>query len=392
LGLTLYGNLDGKTRLNTRTLEGLTLLDKVIDTAINKGDLLCIAGDIYEMLNPTNRVRFEFEKRLIRCNENGLPVAFVPGNHCSPRSDGSIHPFVSDRVYSLPNIFLIDKIGVQTITTKNGEIIDILGLPYLYPRDWKKHGEDSGKAVASIIRDAKVGKNASIVLGHLSVAGIKNHYSGGNLFTEEFIVPKEVFQTDTKFGAVLLGHIHQQEWIDNNIWFSGSLLCHDFGEEADKKGYVYCEIDEYNNIMKRKFVNIKEYTKFKTVRIEVLKDDRDPTSIIIKSIVNADVKNCIVRVIYSITEKQLLAIDINKIKDALSETVDFKLDYDVSSGEIDHKDSSLNNIMKPSDAVKDYCNLKGNEYTDISSKLVHLTEDMLKDISTEKEHKIKSLE
>jgi DNA repair exonuclease SbcCD nuclease subunit len=367
-------------------------LDEVIQKAIDSADILFVAGDIFEMLNPTNRVREEFEKRLIYCNDNELPVVFIPGNHCSPRTEGAIHPFVADRVYKLRNVFLIDGVGTQTITAKNGEAIDILGLPYLYPRDWKKYGKDPGKAVANIIKKAKVGDNASVILGHLSVAGIKNHYTGSNLFSEEFMVPKEIFQADKKFGAVILGHIHQHIWIDDRMWYSGSLFPNDFGEEADRKGYVYFEIDSDNNISNRKQVVLDSYTRFKTVRVSVASDDSNPTNVIIKAIVNASIKNCIVRVIYNVTEKQLLNIDMNKIRDELSDAVHFDIDYKVDINETDRDISNISNIMLPTESVKEYCELKGGEYADVADSLVRLTRDLLDEVTVDKEKKIKSLE
>lgn len=388
----MYGSLDQDSKLNTRTLEGFNLFDSVIDKAINEADILLIAGDIFEMLNPTNRVREEFEKRLVYCNDKGLPVVFIPGNHCTPRTEGAMHPFVADRVYKLPNIFLVDSVGTQTITAKNGELIDILGLPYLYPKDWKKYGQDPGNAVANIIKKAKVGDNASIVLGHLSLAGVKNHYMGSNIFSEEFIVPKEVFQATNKFGAFILGHIHQPLIVDDRIWYSGSLFPNDFGEEADKKGYVYFEIDKDNNVSKRKHVISDFYTRFKTIRVSVSPEDSNPTRVILKSIVNALVKDCIVRVVYNVTERQLLSIDINKIREELSNTVYFDIDYRVDIEDIDHEKNEINNIISPIVAVEEFCKLKGGEFEDALQGLVMLTKDLLDEVNVDKENKIKSLE
>lgn len=388
----MYGSLDQESKLNTRTLEGFRLFDSVIEKAIDVADLLTIAGDIYEMLNPTNRVREEFEKRLVYCNDKGLPVAFIPGNHCTPRTDGAMHPFVADRVYKLRNIFLIDSVGVQTITARNGELIDILGLPYLYPKDWKKYGKDPGNAVANIIKKAKVGDNASIVLGHLSLAGVKNHYMGSNIFSEEFIVPKEVFQATKKFGAFVFGHIHQVLFIDDRICYSGSLFPNDFGEEADKKGYVYFEIDKDNNVSKRKQIVLDSYTRFKTIRVSVSPDDSNPTKVILKSIVNASVKECIVRVVYNVTEKQLLNIDMNKIREELSDSTYSDIDYKVDIEDIDHEKSAINNVISPTVAVEEFCKLKGGEFKDASESFIRLTKDLLDEVNVDKEKKIKSLE
>jgi DNA repair exonuclease SbcCD nuclease subunit len=390
LGLTTYGSIDNKTKINSRTVEGFRLFDSVISEAEKNGDVLFISGDIYETPNPSNRIRKEFEQRLVHCNEVGLPVVFIPGNHCIPKTDGSSHPFISDRIYSLPNIFLIDEVGVQTIAVKNGENISVLGLPHLYPKDWKKYGDNSGAAVSNIIKKSKVDKNG-IILGHLTVAGIINNYEVSDVFTDEFIVPKEVFQSTDKFAAVLLGHIHQYTKIDNNIWYSGSLFPNTFGEESDRKGYVYFEINN-NKIIKQEFVGFNSYTRLKTIKVLLDIEDKQPTDLIVKSIINANVKDCIVRVNYNVTEEQLLYMDITKIREALQDTIFFDITHDIIDMEKDSKNNGIVVTMKPIDIVEKFCLLKGGEYQDNSKDLVNVTKELLNKVEVEREKQLKIME
>jgi DNA repair protein SbcD/Mre11 len=387
LGLTTYGYIDNDSKMNSRTLEGFMLLDNVISEAESKGDILFIAGDIYETTNPSNRIRKEFEKRLVHCNNIGLPVVFIPGNHCTPKAEGSSHPFVSDRVYSLPNIFLIDKVGVQTVTAKNGETVNILGLPHLYPKDWKQYGDNSGIAVSNIIKKVNI-KGNNIIIGHLTVAGILNNYEESS-FSDEFIVPKEVFQATDKFSVVILGHIHQYFKIDDNIWYSGSLLPNTFGEEIDRKGYVYFEIDN-NKLIKKEFKELTNYTRLKTVKITVDIDDKNPTDVIIKSIINANIDGCIVRVNYEVTEEQLLYVDINKIRETLKDTKYSEIVHNIIENDINNKKNNIEHSMKPTEVVENFCTLKGGEYIENLKDLINITQELLSKVEADREKELKT--
>lgn len=393
LNISLYGTMDGEEKMNSRTVEGFKLLDFVIETALKNADILFITGDVFENHSPSNRIRREFEQRLVYCNNKGLPVVYIPGNHDIPKSEGSSHPFISDRVHSLPNIFLIDEIGIQKITTKNGEIVNVLGLPHMYPKDWKKYGDTSGNAVSNILKKANVDDNVAVVLGHLSLAGITNNHKGGDLFTDEFVVPKEVFQAfDKKFAAFLLGHIHQHQWIDNMIWYSGSLFPNEFGEEQDRKGYVYFEIEKGKGLIKRDFVEFENFTKFKTVYVILDKEDKNPTNTILKSITNASVDGCIARVIYEVTEEQLLSIDSSKIRESLKETKYFDINYQVIKVEEDKEKSDISANLTPSVAVEKFCEYKGGEFLDNSKDLIEITNIFVDELKLEKEQKIRNLD
>ncbi|MCK9440308.1 MAG: metallophosphoesterase [Methanothrix sp.] len=389
LGLTTYGSMNEKHRINTRSLEGLELLDFVINEANNNADVLFISGDIYETPNPTNRIRAEFEKRLVYCNKIGLPIVFIPGNHCIPKSDGSSHPFVSDRVYSLPNIFMMDDVGIQTITVKNGEIINVLALPHMYSKDWGKYGSNSSKAVSNIIKKIEIEGN-NIIIGHLTVSGAINNYEKTDVFSEEFTVPKEVFQSSNKFAVVLLGHIHQHLKIDENIWYSGSLFPNTFGEEADRKGYVYFEVDN-NKLTNYEFKEFKNYTRFKTISIIIDKEDKNPTDVIVKSIINTKVKDCIIRLDYSLTEEQLLHIDINKIKGYLEESKYFDITRHIIDDTSNNTTKTIEKSINPIDAVSEYCYIKGSKFKENNVKLIEITNKLLDLVNIDNENKIQAI-
>jgi exonuclease SbcD len=391
LGLTTYGSIDNEHKINSRSLEGLKLFDFIIAEAQNNADVLFISGDIYETPNPPNIIRREFEKRLVYCNNIGLPVIFIPGNHCIPKSDGSSHPFISDRVYSLPNIFLIDDIGIQTITVKNGEIINVLGLPHMYPKDWKKYGDNSASAVSNILKKINIEGN-NIIIGHLTISGVINSYEKMDVFSEEFMVPKEVFQSASNFSVVLLGHIHQYIKVDKNIWYSGSLFPNTFGEEADRKGYVYFEVDN-NKLVKQEFKEFNNYTRLKSIVIVVNKEDKNPTDIIIKSIINANIDNSIVRVNYNVTEEQLLYVDIGKIKDSLKNTKYYDIVYDIIDTNNDNNRlNTIENNMTPINTVNKYCEIKGGEYKENYQDLEKITLELLEQVNSDNEKKIEMAE
>lgn len=394
LNLSLYGTTDSEEKMNTRSVEAFALLDSVIDVAIKKADVLFISGDIYENQSPSNRIRMEFEKRLVYCNNIGIPVVYIPGNHDIPKSEGSSHPFISDRVHSLPNVYFIDTVDeIVKVVAKNGEIIEILGLPHMYPKDWKQYGENSGEAVSNIIKKANLsGENSAGIIGHLSLAGVANNYKGNGIFSDEFVVPREVFQSAEKFSFVLLGHIHQHEWIDDKTWYSGSLFPNTFGEEKDKKGYVYFEVEKGKGIIDREFVEFENYTRFKTVYVIIDKNDKDPTNTILKSISMADLNNCIALVIYETTDEQVLNINSAKLRESLKNTKYFELCYKIIKVEDDKQKSDVSVDLKPSVAVEKFCEFKGGDFFDNSKDLIELTTSFIEEIKIEKELKLKNLD
>jgi len=194
-----------------RTDEHRAALTWLLNTIVaEKVDVLVVAGDIFDMTNPSNQARelyYDFLGRLAKTDCLGGVI--VGGNHDSP----TMLDAPRDLLRSL-NLFVVGTARTQV----QEEVFQIAGrepgdpglivaaVPYLRERD---------------IRKAKFGETSQERLHDLQ-AGIRNHY---RLVGEA----AAALRTDPETPIVATGHL-----------FAGGASDH-----AEKKSYIY-QADEHN--------------------------------------------------------------------------------------------------------------------------------------------------
>lgn len=212
-------------------------------------DLTVIAGDIFDTGSPTptsEQVVFEALRRL----SSTAPIVVVAGNHDNPRRLDAIAPFLDmanitvvgapvgpDRggVVDLDGVDV--KVGLLPFVSQRGIVraVDLMGSD---PDHHAARYEDRVKALVETLTAGMGGDTVNILVSHLTVHGAD--LGGGERRAHVFgyAVPTSVFPGHLSYVA--LGHLHRQQKMPHAgaVWYSGSPLQLDFGEEDDRKGVL----------------------------------------------------------------------------------------------------------------------------------------------------------
>jgi exonuclease SbcD len=248
----------GKTvRGRDRAGEHQAVLGEIAMVADDEAvDLVLVVGDVFDTAAPapeSERIVYEALLRLTAGGER--PVVVVSGNHDNPRRLGAVTP-----VFDLANVVLQTAIrrpddgGVIEIdVARTGERARLALVPFLPQRhvvqvadlmalDATQTGGQYASRLAQIIGvlTAPFTPDAvNIVMAHLMVSG--GMLGGGerNAHTIfDYWVATNAFPAAAHYVA--LGHLHRPQRLDGPcpIWYSGSPLAMDFGEQDDRKSVL----------------------------------------------------------------------------------------------------------------------------------------------------------
>jgi DNA repair protein SbcD/Mre11 len=237
------------------------LLD-LIET--EKVDLLIVAGDIFDSINPPNYAQkqyYDFVTKLYSQKHEPSAV-IVGGNHDSPgqlNAPKQVLNFL--RFYVIGNTAQEPSEQIIEITTKSGEKAIIAAVPFLRDSEIRafKSGagsEETAKAInegikkhyttiAELAIQKKENRNIPIIAtGHLYAAGASLCDSERDIHIGNLgAIESSVFSDE--FAYVALGHIHSRQLVGgrDNILYSGSPLKFSFSEVNHKKSITLLEFD-----------------------------------------------------------------------------------------------------------------------------------------------------
>lgn len=235
-------------------------LDHVVNIALDeKPDLIIIAGDLTDSQN----VKLDSQStRLIFLTVENLadiaPVVIITG---TPSHDGLAPELIAHlgafgriRVASLPEqIYLIDG-NPASEACENDTVQAVITL---FPAVTKKHFESSLKDVPIEEVDREIGRRMGIVMAGFGARA--NEYDAPHLLVGHWQVGgayisdhQTLTGRDIEVGIdqvalacadlVCLGHIHKEQRMGENIFYSGSIYRKDWGE-LDVKGFYIHTID-----------------------------------------------------------------------------------------------------------------------------------------------------
>jgi hypothetical protein len=231
-------------------IENLKEFDQFIDKLVNlifekNPNFIVILGDIlhnHERIHTiTLNKAYEFIDRLRKITKTFVLV----GNHDMI----SCSQFLSENHWmnalkEWDNITIVDKIVKETIFIENKENTFYFA-PYVPP----------GRFIEALNTYDTEWKNASIIFAHQEFFGCK---MGA-------IVSVEGDKWDTSYPEIISGHIHSRQFIQNNIYYTGSAMQNAFGEsEKNIIAYVtQCKDSKYKleeielNLPRKKIVYMK---------------------------------------------------------------------------------------------------------------------------------------
>lgn len=182
-----------------------------------KVDAVGLIGDMKDAFNPVDQRVTNFLLSMGQRITNRVPAFANEGNHDRVAiADGS--------ETGLP---VLAAAGVTTITEPSR-------LKFKVPC-----------CIVPFFRDLKVAEkyiaesSDPILFFHNDVIGSGSNVSGYKSPTG--LDPKLL----AKFKVCIGGHIHMQQFIQPNIWFTGSPFCHDWGEVNQRKGFLLLDTDTF---------------------------------------------------------------------------------------------------------------------------------------------------
>lgn len=277
-------SLEGQSRINEQK-QFINELETICDD--NEIDLIIIAGDIYDTVNPPSEAEYLFYSAVKRLSHNGKrPIVIIAGNHDSsnrlmtsiPLSEefgiiiiGTLKSKVKIRNY---NGFSVTNSGEGFLEiNKNNENAVILTVPYpseknlnqilsssieekLFQKDYSFKIGEMFKELSKNFRTDTI----NIVTGHFYITGGETSNSERNIqLGGSYAVNPEVFPKNAQYIA--MGHLHRPQHIKNTIedsYYSGSPIQYSKSESGYSK-CVYIADLKSNTKADVKKVYLKNY-------------------------------------------------------------------------------------------------------------------------------------
>lgn len=213
-------------------------------------DVVLVAGDLFETAAPSAKAQGLVMRSLLALRENGRQVVVIAGNHDNQALlDAVYRPVLAElglHVLGMPK--RPDSGGLVRLSVGDEETINVATLPFLSHRyavraaevllhETAEHTLDYARRVAEIVRLLTAGFTAdavNVVMAHATLLGGRR--GGGERdvqTTLDYELPASMFPATAHYVA--LGHLHRQQEIPGPcpIFYSGSPLAIDFGEEAN---------------------------------------------------------------------------------------------------------------------------------------------------------------
>ncbi|MDQ0876948.1 exonuclease SbcD [Paenibacillus sp. V4I3] len=244
--------LEGRSRLEEQTAFMDELVQIVQDQAI---DLVLIAGDIYDSVNPPAAAEQLFYEGISRLADGGKrQVAIISGNHDHPDRLAASGPLAAKQGITIIGLPVpdIQSIGIA----RTGELARLIALPYPSESRLKELLSDVAEEevlrskyserVGALIRKQAASFEAgtvNLIMSHLYVLG------GHETESERPIQVGGAYTVDTNAltaGAqyVALGHLHRPQNVKaaSPIRYCGSPIAYSFSEAGQAKSVTVLDL------------------------------------------------------------------------------------------------------------------------------------------------------
>lgn len=245
-----------------RTLEGRSrqkeqeqFIDELVEIAdFHKADLIMMAGDVYDSVNPPAASEQLFYEAAVRLTSGGRPLVVIAGNHDQPERVSSVSPLVLRQGITLVGLPTSEPVTVHAART--GEIAKIAALPY--PSE-ARLGEllagDSGEEELRLAYSARVGKlmqllgreftpqTVNLAMSHIYVlGGVESDSERPIQVGGAYTVDPSALSCGAQYTA--LGHLHRAQRVkgEGMIRYSGSPLAYSFSEAGQAKSVTLIDV------------------------------------------------------------------------------------------------------------------------------------------------------
>lgn len=245
-----------------RTLEGRSRLpeqEQFLDELVaiseeEQVDVILMAGDVYDSVNPPAAAESLFYDAAARLSEKGRQLVVIAGNHDQPERIAAVAPLVSRRGISLVGLPAAEAVKVQVPRT--GEIASIAALPY--PSESRLSellAGESDEAELRLAYSAKVGRlmkqlagafradTVNLALSHIYVlGGLESDSERPIQVGGAYTVDPSALEVGAQYTA--LGHLHRPQAVKaaSMMRYSGSPLAYSFSEAGQAKSVMLLDI------------------------------------------------------------------------------------------------------------------------------------------------------
>ncbi len=234
------------------------LAEMVAIAAAEQVDAVLVAGDLFESAVPSPESQRLAWTTLIDLRATGAEVLVIAGNHDHPELFEAVRPvFKASGIRMLGRPARPDDGGVVELTTRAGERLRVASLPFCSQRSVvraeqlmtldvaEQMGEYSERMsrLVSTLTAGFTGDAVNVVMAHGYVLGGR---LGGGERDAQTVNDYAMRATSFPVGAsyVALGHLHRYQQIPGPcpIYYAGSPIAVDFGEERDDKGVAIVDV------------------------------------------------------------------------------------------------------------------------------------------------------
>ncbi|MFD1177771.1 exonuclease SbcCD subunit D [Paenibacillus puldeungensis] len=243
--------LEGRSRL----LEQESFLDELVLMAKDQqADMILMAGDVYDSVNPPASAERMFYEASARLAEDGRHLAVIAGNHDQPERVSAVSPLVERRGISLVGLPTAEALKIHVPRT--GETAVIAALPYpSESRLAELLAGDADEAELRLAYSAKVGKlmrqlsgafrsdTVNLAMSHIYVlGGLESDSERPIQVGGAYTVDPSALDIGAQYTA--LGHLHRPQAVKGNgvIRYSGSPLAYSFSEAGQAKSVMMLDV------------------------------------------------------------------------------------------------------------------------------------------------------
>ncbi|MGE0228754.1 MAG: exonuclease SbcCD subunit D [Dehalococcoidia bacterium] len=276
----------GRTiRGRSRREEFEAVLSELVEIARSEAvECLIVAGDIWDQRTASPDADRLVYETLRRCNDHGIQVVLLAGNHDSPKkleALGHISELIG--VYTQPEVRRPDAGGILTVEGRE-HTARIAAVPFLteghyvsagqlmdLPEQWFGSYADGCSHLLKAMCDRLPANTVNILTTHLFVNGAQYATRDGSEqllhIGQAYGIPPQGLPATPQYIA--LGHIHRPQRIAEAAAptaYSGSLLQLDFGEVNDTKGVYIIDAAPGRPLNDLRFIELTAGRRLKEIR------------------------------------------------------------------------------------------------------------------------------
>ena len=209
----------------------------------NKPDVVLIAGDLFDTVNPRNPPRSFLMRTFRELHDKGIRVIAVSGEHDTPKSqeEGSSPLTVYGESGYITFCQNYQHPTPVNFDSRDGDKVVVTGLsrsPFAAP------GTDPLQQFAPEPRG-----DINILLTHYPISGFRGYFANDSVIQLSSI-PKD-------WQLVVSGHLHAHQQIESRgtvFIYPGSTERTSITEEPEEKGFVWLELNKKGLVSKPQFI------------------------------------------------------------------------------------------------------------------------------------------